>query len=452
VIARSVIRFRAFLYLIVDLLCLNLAFALAIAVLFDGSLTASNRHALMNVLPSLNVLYLVLLWGFGLYSSTWKSTSELFSSIVITSILTSVSAMALAFFLRGFALPRSIVLVAFIFQLLLLSLWRFGLKRLEERNASPKRVLVIGNSQSVLELTTHFLRLGQNYQILELVKPLDQQRIEELLPKADIVCLDSQLTGEEKKNFLRKSIEENKQVLMIPALEDILLMGAQLDRIDDRPILRLDSFRLTPRQQVVKRIFDLALSSVLLLLLTPLFVLIAVLVKLTSPGPVFYVQERLGEGGVPFKLLKFRSMVVDAEEHTGPVLAQAEDPRITKVGKLLRALRLDELPQLVNIFFGQMSFVGPRPERQFFVEQFEETLPEYRYRMLVKPGLTGLAQVLGKYTTEVDDKLRYDLFYIRSYSLLLDLQILLLTLRVIVCPNSSKGTEEMANSIFQSRV
>ena len=196
---------------------------------------------------------------------------------------------------------------------------------------------------------------------------------------------------------------------MIPALEDILLMGAQLDRIDDRPILRLDSFRLTPRQQVVKRIFDLALSSVLLLLLTPLFVLIAVLIKLTSPGPVFYVQERLGEGGVPFKLLKFRSMVVDAEEHTGPVLAQAEDPRITKVGKLLRALRLDELPQLVNIFFGQMSFVGPRPERQFFVEQFEETLPEYRYRMLVKPGLTGLAQVLGKYTTEVDDKLRYDL-------------------------------------------
>ena len=310
---------------------------------FDGSLTASNRHALMNVLPSLNVLYLVLLWGFGLYSSTWKSTSELFR-IVITSILTSVSAMALAFFL-GFALPRSIVLVAFIFQLLLLSLWRFGLKRLEERNASP-RVLVIGNSQSVLELTTHFLRLGQNYQILELVKPLDQQRIEELLPKADIVCLDSQLTGEEKKNFLRKSIEENKQVLMIPALEDILLMGAQLDRIDDRPILRLDSFRLTPRQQVVKRIFDLALSSVLLLLLTPLFVLIAVLIKLTSPGPVFYVQERLGEGGVPFKLLKFRSMVVDAEEHTGPVLAQAEDPRITKVGKLLRALRLDELPQL----------------------------------------------------------------------------------------------------------
>jgi len=450
VIVRSFIRFRNFFYLIVDLLCLNLAFILAISLLFEGGLAESNRQALLNVLPSLNILYLILLWGFGFYSSTWKSTSELFSSIVITSVLTSVLAMALAFFLRGFALPRSIVLVAFIFQFMLLSLWRFGLRRIEERLASPKGVMVIGHSQNALELTMNFLKLGDSYQIIELIKPCEHQKIENLFPKVDLVCLDSQLTGEEKKYFLRKSIEENKQVLMIPSLEDILLMGAQLDRIDDRPILRLDSFRLTPRQQIVKRAFDLVLSFILLLLLSPLFVLIAVLIKLTSRGPVFYVQERLGEGGVPFKLLKFRSMVVDAEEQTGPVLAQADDPRITKVGKVLRALRIDELPQLVNIFLGQMSFVGPRPERKFFVEQFEETLPEYRYRMLVKPGLTGLAQVLGRYTTEVDDKLRYDLFYIRSYSLLLDLQILLLTLRVIISPNNARGTDEIAKTVSQS--
>ena len=357
--------------------------------------------------------------------------------------------MALAFFLRGFALPRSIVLVAFIFQFMLLSLWRFGLRRIEERLASPKGVMVIGHSQNALELTMNFLKLGDSYQIIELIKPCEHQKIENLFPKVDLVCLDSQLTGEEKKYFLRKSIEENKQVLMIPSLEDILLMGAQLDRIDDRPILRLDSFRLTPRQQIVKRAFDLVLSFILLLLLSPLFVLIAVLIKLTSRGPVFYVQERLGEGGVPFKLLKFRSMVVDAEEQIN-LCWHKQMIRVSRSGKVLRALRIDELPQLVNIFLGQMSFVGPRPERKFFVEQFEETLPEYRYRMLVKPGLTGLAQVLGRYTTEVDDKLRYDLFYIRSYSLLLDLQILLLTLRVIISPNNARGTDEIAKTVSQS--
>ena len=451
-IGRSAVRFKSLIYMVIDLLCLNLGFAIAIALLFGGQLEGDNLKSLMSILPTLNVLYLVLLWGFDLYSSSWKSTNELFSSIMITSALTAVLAMALAFFLRGFAMPRSIILLGFVCQFILLSLWRFGLRRLEGKRAIPKGVLVIGQSQHVLELTLKLLSSRHNYQLLEIVSPWEQKKIEELFPKADLVCLDSHLTVEEKRGFLRRCVEENKQIMMIPSIEDILLMGSQLDRVDDRPVLRLERLGLTPRQFGMKRICDLVLSSLLLILTSPLLLLVSLLIKLDSPGPIFYVQERLGEGGTPFHLIKFRSMVTDAEKKSGPVLATAGDPRITRLGRLLRATRIDELPQLLNIFLGQMSFVGPRPERQFFVEQFEETLPEYRYRMLVKPGLTGLAQVLGKYTTEVDDKLRYDLIYIRSYSLLLDFQILLLTLRVIVSPDNARGTEELEESLYQLRI
>lgn len=450
-ISRSIVHPRNLLYLVVDVLCLNLGFYIAFVLRFGGQIQTANVQALLRILPSLNVFYLVLLWGFGLYSSSWKSTNELFSSILITSAVTAVLSMALAFFLRGFALPRSIVLVGFICVFALLSLWRFGIRRLEEKKTAPKGVLVLGEGRHVLETTLKLLGMQESYNLLEIVSPHDQSRIDELFPQADLICFDSQLTSEEKRLFLRRCVEENKQVIMVPAIEDILLLGAQLDRVDDQPILRLESLGLIPRQRLVKRICDLVLSLVLIILTAPVQLVVALFIKLDSPGPVFYFQERLGEGRKPFRLIKFRTMVVDAERRSGPVLAKAKDPRITRLGRFLRATRIDELPQLANIFLGQMSFVGPRPERQFFVEQFEEALPEYRYRMLVKPGLTGLAQVLGKYTTEVDDKLRYDLIYIRSYSLLLDFQILLLTLRVIFIPGSARGTGELGKTLFQLR-
>jgi exopolysaccharide biosynthesis polyprenyl glycosylphosphotransferase len=434
------VQFKTLLYLVVDLLCLNLGFYIAFALRFGTEIEPSNVQALLRILPSLNVVYLVLLWGLGLYSTSWKSTSELFSSIFITSALTAVLSMALAFFLRGFALPRSIVLVGFVCEFVLLFIWRFGIRSLEEKRTVPKRVLVIGEGRHILELALKLLGTREDYQLLEVVPPLEHDRIVELFPQADLVCFENQL-GNEKRVLLRRCVEESKQVIMVPSVEDILLLGAQFDRVDDQPILKLESLDLSSRQQMVKRICDLVLSLVLLILTSPLQLIVALLIKLDSPGPVLYFQERLGERRKTFRLIKFRTMVVDAEKKCGPVLAKTKDPRITRLGRFLRAIRLDELPQLVNIFLGQMSFVGPRPERQFFVEQFEESLPEYRYRMLVKPGLTGLAQVLGKYSTVFDDKLRYDLIYIRSYSLLLDFQIMLLTLRVIFIPSSARGSE-----------
>jgi lipopolysaccharide/colanic/teichoic acid biosynthesis glycosyltransferase len=165
----------------------------------------------------------------------------------------------------------------------------------------------------------------------------------------------------------------------------------------------------------------------------------AILIRLTSPGKILFAQRRVGRDGVGFTLSKFRTMVADAERHTGPVLATANDPRITKTGAFLRATRLDEFPQLFNVLRGEMSLVGPRPERPHFVQQFREQIPGYEFRLAVKPGVTGLAQVFGRYSTTAERKLRFDLTYITKYSLLMDIRLLLSTIAVLLRREQAEG-------------
>jgi len=185
----------------------------------------------------------------------------------------------------------------------------------------------------------------------------------------------------------------------------------------------------------VKRLADVALSAVLIILTLPLWLIIAAVVKLSSPGPVLLVQERVGLEGRPFKLLKFRTMIKDAEPNGEPVLAVEDDPRVTKIGKFLRKTRLDELPQLINVLKGDMSIVGPRPERARFVEQFEREIPYYRERLAMRPGITGWAQVNFGYAQDEDttkEKLQYDLYYIKNASMVLDLIIIFMTAKKMV--------------------
>ncbi|MDI6794824.1 MAG: sugar transferase [bacterium] len=186
---------------------------------------------------------------------------------------------------------------------------------------------------------------------------------------------------------------------------------------------------------IIKRLIDMIGSLLGLIVLTPLFILIGIAIKIDSRGPVFFKQERVGKGGQIFTMYKFRSMRVDAEKTTGPVWAKKNDPRVTKLGRFLRKTRLDELPQLLNILVGEMSLVGPRPERPVFVREFSSVISGYGRRLDVKPGLTGLAQVRYRYDQSVKDvknKLRYDLIYIKNMCLLLDLRIMFKTFRVVL--------------------
>jgi sugar transferase (PEP-CTERM system associated) len=196
-----------------------------------------------------------------------------------------------------------------------------------------------------------------------------------------------------------------------------------------------EGFRRHPWAALLKRVSDLILSIIMLLLLWPLMLFTAIAVRMTSPGPVLFTQERVGQHGKPFILMKFRSMRADAEKLSGPVWASEDDPRITSWGKIMRKTRLDELPQLFNVLAGSMSIVGPRPERQHFVDQLAARIPYFQLRHIVKPGVTGWAQINYPYgNTEQDalHKLQYDMFYIKNYSVLFDLSILISTVKTVV--------------------
>ena len=200
------------------------------------------------------------------------------------------------------------------------------------------------------------------------------------------------------------------------------------------PLVEVFPDLMAPWEWTVKRIMDIVVSLVILMLSIPLMLIITVAIKLDSKGPVIYVQKRVGRKGKEFTLFKFRSMIENAEAHTGAVWAEKDDPRITGVGRIIRATRLDELPQFVNVLKGDMSLIGPRPERKVFVDQFIRGIPLYSRRLNVKPGITGWAQVKHKYDESLDDvktKLSYDIYYLENMSLKFDLRILLQTIAVI---------------------
>ena len=221
-----------------------------------------------------------------------------------------------------------------------------------------------------------------------------------------------------------------------------MIRGGKNITLFDTPLLLVKGTGLTPAQRVAKRCMDIVLSAIALLITSPAFLAVAISIKLEDGGPVFYKQKRLTRNGREFEILKFRSMIVDAEKYAGAVLATEDDPRITKTGKVIRATRLDELPQLLNILKGDMSIVGPRPERKVIADEYCKDIPEFAYRLKVRGGLTGYAQIYGKYNTSAYDKLRLDLMYIENYSFLLDIKLIILTMRIIFSKESTEGIDK----------
>ena len=231
-----------------------------------------------------------------------------------------------------------------------------------------------------------------------------------------------------------------------PKLTDIMLRGGKNITLFDTPLLLVKGTGLTPAQRVAKRCMDVLLCAIAMIPAAPVMALVAIAIKLEDGGPVFFKQKRMTRFGREFEILKFRSMIVDAEKYAGAVLATDDDPRITKVGKVIRATRLDELPQLLNILKGDMSVVGPRPERKVIADEYCKAIPEFAYRLKVRGGLTGYAQIYGKYNTSAYDKLRLDLMYIENYSLMLDIKLIILTLRIIFSKESTEGIDKAAEN------
>ena len=232
----------------------------------------------------------------------------------------------------------------------------------------------------------------------------------------------------------------SKRAYVTPKISDIILTAADSIHLFDTPLLLTRNQGLSIDQKFFKRFFDIILALIAIVISSPVMLVIALCIKFYDGGPVLYRQERLTRNGTPFMILKFRSMSMDSEKN-GARLAMKEDKRVTPVGKVIRRIHFDELPQIFNILMGDMSFVGPRPERREIHDQYCEKIPEFDFRLKVKAGLTGYAQVYGKYNTTPYDKLKLDLTYIENYSLLLDLKMMLLTFKVIFQKENTEGVD-----------
>lgn len=275
------------------------------------------------------------------------------------------------------------------------------------------------------------------------VEQTDMEQIKRLIDKYDAVAI-CDIDKNKQKEIMSYCYTNQKRTYLLPDITDIIMNNAYDIQIGDTPVLMSRNRGLTLEQEAVKRICDIAISALGIIITSPIMLACAIAIKLNDGGPVFFRQNRITKNGKIFNILKFRSMIVDADKD-GAKKAVNDDDRITRVGRIIRACRMDELPQLFNILKGDMSMVGPRPERIENVYEYTSVYPEFALRHRVKAGLTGFAQLYGKYNTSPEDKLNMDLIYIENYSLLQDLKLLILTVKVLFMKESTDGFDEKAN-------
>ena len=306
----------------------------------------------------------------------------------------------------------------------------------------PRDLLLIHGERSIEDIMNKFAGRPDKYQIKkcmdisEGVKAVQKEIIDS---KMAVVLWDIPTT--DRNTLFKFCYSRSIRVYMMPKITDVLIKGSDQLHLFDTPILLSREFSLKIEQRIAKRTIDIVCSLILLVISAPIQLITAIAIKVYDGGPVLYKQIRCTTNGREFEILKFRSMRVDAEKDGVARLASKNDSRITPIGKFIRAVRIDELPQLFNILKGDMSFIGPRPERPQIIAQYMEEMPEFALRMKVKAGLAGYAQVYGKYNTTPYDKLKLDLSYIENYSLWLDIKLMLLTLKILFKPESTEGVE-----------
>ena len=321
-------------------------------------------------------------------------------------------------------------------------IWALAGNRIYSKLYAPKKMVIIYGSKQAVPLVEKMSRREDRFMICRAVScDEDFDTITELITEFDAVII-CDVPSEKKNDIIKICFDQSKRTYITPKLSDIIIRGAEQIHLFDTPLLVCRNSGLSAEELIMKRALDLAVSVIGLIFTLPIMLITALCIKLYDGGPVFYTQERLTKDGRIFKVYKFRSMRTDAESDGIARLAGENDDRITPVGKVIRKVRIDELPQILNIIKGDMSIVGPRPERPELAAENEKIMPEFRYRLKVKAGLTGYAQVLGKYNTTPYDKLRLDLMYIEQYSFLLDLKLILMTIKILFVPESTEGVKK----------
>ena len=395
------------------------------------------------------VIYSIIFLVNGKLLNTFKTgverQSKQIASVIITSLLTNVIMIPVSLaiinnYMFVFALTWRYLFLS-LCQSSVLALTVTLMVSLYRNLISPLPVVMIyGDHISNLDYKMN--AIPQKYNVDRVVKYDDPDiNLDDLIDNSASILVND-VPAEVEGMIIKKCFEKDKRIYVVPKIADILLKASDSISVFDTPLYLSRNLGMSFRQRFVKRSMDIVLCGLAVVILSPVFLITAIAIKLEDKGPVFYRQERVTKDGKHFMMLKFRSMIVDAEKDGCPRPAGKDDDRITRVGRVIRACRIDELPQLFNILSGEMSIVGPRPERFEHVEMYTSEIPEFKLREKVKGGLTGYAQVYGKYNTTPLDKLKMDLMYITNYSVLLDIQIMFETLKILFQKESTEGFDE----------
>ena len=386
------------------------------------------------------LMFFMQLYG-GFKVGYLKKGNLIYSQILSTLFANIITYLHIAVLNKAFMSPVPLIGLLVV-ETVVIMIWTTAFQWIYSGLFPPRRMLFISGDRSDYHLRDKINARDDKY-IIE--KTVNYRRgMERLIP--DIQKYDAVIIGDmpshERNVILKYCFQNSIRSYCVPKISDILLKSSNELNLFDSPLLLSRNMGLSIEQLFIKRVIDIIGSAIGIVVTLPFFVIIGICIKLTDGGPVIYKQTRLTKDGKPFEIYKFRTMIQNAEKDGIPRLAAEGDPRILPIGRLLRRTRLDELPQIYNILKGDMSLVGPRPERPELVEEFTAEIPEFPSRMKVKAGLTGYAQVYGKYNTTPYDKLKLDLTYIRNYSVFLDLKLIFMTPKILFLKESTEGVQQ----------
>lgn len=452
---RNFIQF--YLYLLADMVTVLISFCLSYYIRF--------HYISYNLVPDFKPFfksyhlaflfttfsYLLIFYLLGLYDTQKKHyIIDEFYDIAKGILFGTALALFPAFFYRTGSFSRLVLVIGGTISFFLINLNRvliyLILRYFNRKGRGVIRTAIVGSGEpakTILEMLSRdkeFKLIGQITGIddlsLENVKLLgSSEDIRTIVTEEEIDMLIMAFplrNSSDATNIIRSCANLDVQLRFLPDIHGLVSSRIRFFEIGGLPLLGLRLFPLTGINRFIKRFLDITVAFAGLIILSPLMIFAAIGVKLTSHGPIFYRQERVGKDGKIFKMIKFRSMKQDAEKDTGPVYAQKEDPRKTRFGSFIRATSIDELPQLFNVIKGEMSIIGPRPEREFFVEKFRDEIPRYEERHKVKPGITGWAQANDlRANSSIEDRIAYDLYYIENWSWDFDIKIMLRTMFTI---------------------
>lgn len=370
-----------------------------------------------------------------------KKTNIIFSQIL--SLLCANAAIYLeTVLLSARFVPIFPMVKITVVQGIIIAIYSFVLDRVFKMLFPPHKITVLYEKYDPSVMLRKVGTRKDRYRIKEAVKvDIEWSELQKIIDGSEAVMIYD-ISAEVRNKIVKYCYEKDIRVYLTPKISDILIRSSENMHLFDTPLLLMRNNGMSFEDRLMKRLLDIVVSVVVIVVTSPIMLVIAIAIKAYDKGPVFFKQKRCTLDGEVFEIHKFRSMIVDAEKDGISIPASEKDPRITPVGNIIRATRLDELPQIFDILSGKMSLVGPRPERIEHVEKYTKDIPEFAYRLKVKGGLTGYAQIYGKYNTTAYDKLKLDLMYIQNYSILLDLKLILMTVKIIFMKESTEGFDE----------